>query len=235
MNYEELQRRINESIYKEEARRKILKTKREEKKQIKKAGGGHAIAKAIMPKNDEHNHSTDFEFGYNTTESIDERIAREHAERCMERIECNVCGFSFGFCQELKDEKEKLKMLPTGDNAGSRKKTAGKSGINWLSTEDLSTQPQEAKILSVFYNKNGRFGARVEMKLAFNGEIIYWGVEPKKDSNSPNYKMLLEKFGPNENDWIDQRILLYVEPHKFYENQFYIRVDFPEKKTPARK
>lgn len=227
--YQELQRRINESIHKEEARRKILKAKREEKNAIKKAGGGKQLAKIMLE--GKQSNDTDFNFGANESkESIDQRIAREHAERCMERVRCDVCGFSFGFCQELQDEKEKLRMLPSGNEPTTGKRNPSKTGINWLSVEDLTNQPQEAKILQVNYNKEGRFGARVEMKLAFNGEIIYWGVPPRKDDRNPNYKSLLDKFGPNENDWVDQRILLYNEAHKFYEGQYFIRVDFPAKK-----
>lgn len=260
--YQNLKRRLDESIHKEEARQKILRAKKAEKKALKKAGGGHTIAKSMLggkskeedkkafkicthdpntctmdycswSRCNEPDSSTDFNYGANETESVDQRIAREHAERCMERIVCNVCGFSFGFCQELQDEKEKIRMLPSGNEQSSGKRTT-KSGIKWLAPEDLNTTPQEAKILSVFYNKDGRYGARVEMKLAFDGEIVYWGVEPKKDSKSPNYKLLLEKFGANENDWIDQRILLYTEAHKFYEGQWYIRVDFPANKPSTK-
>lgn len=231
--YKQLKRRLDESIYKEETRRKILKAKREEKKAVKKAGGGKQLAKTMLE--NKYSTDTDFDFGANASkESIDERIAREHASRCMERICCSVCGFSFGFCQEVQDEKEKLRMLPSGNEQATGRKAASKSGIKWLSTDDLNNQPQEAKILAVNYNKDGKFGARVEMKLAFNGEICYWGVPPKKDDKNPNYKLLLEKFGPNENDWIDQRILLFTEPHKFYEGQYFIRVDFPTQKGKTR-
>lgn len=225
-----MKRRLDESIHKEEARQKIIRAKKAEKKALKKAGGGHHIAKQLMPQHDEHDHSTDFNYGANE-ESIDQRIARENAARCMERICCNVCGFSFGFCQELQDDKEKLRMLPSGNEPSTGKKTTSKSGLKWLSNEDLSPQPQEAKILGVNYNKDGRFGARVEMRLAFNGETVYWGVPPKKDDKNPNYKLLIEKFGPNENDWVDQRILLFLEPHPFYVGQYFVRVDFPKKNS----
>ncbi len=222
-----------------------LKKKREERESIEKAGGGHAIAKAMLSSEactkDANtckakyciwprccdDSDVDFDFGANVKD-IDERIAEQQAERCMERVECPACGHSHGFCAEIKEDKEKYKMLPTGNEDSGR--TRGKSTVKWLKVEDLSTTPKEAKVLAVNYNKEGRFGPRVELKLAFDGEITYWGVDPKKNSANPNYRDLTAKFGHDENNWVDQRILLYVEPHKFYEGQFNIRVDFPKPK-----
>lgn len=120
-------------------------------------------------------------------------------------------------------------MLPTGNespSSGGGKKREG--AMKWVKVEDLSITPKEAKILMVRLNKQGRFGARVEMKLALDGQIMYFGVPPNKEQT--NYALLIEKFGPEENDWVDQRILLYLEKDKFSE-QYFIRVDFPKKAT----
>lgn len=198
---------------------KALKKKREERDAIQKAGGGHAIAKALMAPAD-----TDFEFGHNTPEeSIDERIARESAERCMGQVVCDSCGKRHGYCVELTEEKEKPKMLPTGNEPVTGQRKQGT--MRWLKNTDLSTTPKEAKILMVRLNPNSRFGgATVELKLAFEGAIVYWSVKPTKGTT--NWDMLLEKFGPEENDWIDKRILFYLEKNAFSE-QYYIRVDTP--------
>lgn len=194
-----------------------LKKKREERDAIKKAGGGHAIAKALMP-------DTDFNYGQN--EDIDARIEREAATRCMGRVLCTDCGKSHGYCAEI-DEERKNKMLPTGEGSANEGRNNKKPGsMKWIKTEDLSTTPKEAKILMVRLNKQGRFGARVELKLAFEGQICYFGVPPNKEVT--NYALLLEKFGAEENDWVDQRILLFLEKDKFSE-QYFIRVDFPKK------
>lgn len=221
--YQDMKRRLDESIYKEEKRQQILRAKRAEKKAIKKGGGGHAIARAIMP-------DTDFEFGYNeqpsTTETIDERIAREQAGRCFTRIVCPTCGTHHGLCAELTENKEALKMLPTTNQSSSTGRKQREGAQKWLKVDDLSTTPKEAKILMVRLNKNGRFGARVELKLAFEGQIIYWGVAPNPEQT--NYAILLEKFGAEENNWVDQRIMFYLEKDKFTE-QYFIRVDVPKK------
>ena len=204
---------------------KALKAKREEADKIKKAGGGHAIAKAIMPDKD-----TDFEFGHNTYpesgEDIDRRIAEEAAQRCMGHVKCEVCGKFHGYCVEVAEDKERLKMLPTGNESQqSGKKRQG--GMEWLKNEDLNTTPREAKILMVRYNKEGRFGARVEMKLAIDGKIKFFGVPPKNDNT--NYSLLTGQFGHDENNWTDQRILLGLEQDEF-SNNYFIRVSFPEGK-----
>jgi len=229
--YEELKRRIDDSIKRDEARQRILRRKRDERRDIKKGGGGKEIARKILGGKRMGSSDTDFRFGANVDdgESIDERIAREQAERCMGKVYCPECKTYHGYCAEIKEEREKLKMLPTGDERSSSRSN-NQSGISWLKPEKLSTAAKEAKILAVHYNEKGRFGARVELKLALDGEIIYWGIDPKKNSENPNYKDLTAKFGHDENNWIDQRILLYVEEHKFYQGRFNIRVDFPKVK-----
>lgn len=234
--YEQMKRRLDESIRKDEARQKILRKKREEKKAIRKAGGGRAIAKAIMPDD------TDFEFGHNSSpseasEDIDRRIAQEAAGRCMGRVACTICKKFHGYCVEIDEQKEQLKMLPTGNEPqnGARNKRAG--GQKWLTNEMLSTSPQEAKILAVRYNQEGRFGARVEMKLAFRGEIIFWGVPPGKDpKKNANYIVLTKAFGHDENDWADQRIQLFLEQDEWSGNYFvHCEAEGAKKETAGRK
>lgn len=119
-------------------------------------------------------------------------------------------------------------MLPTSASSSTASGKRREGAMKWLKVEDLSTVAKEAKILMVRLNKNGRFGARVEMKLAFDGQIVYFGVPPNPEVT--NYAVLLEKFGPEENDWVDQRILLYLEKDKFSE-QYFIRVSIPPAET----
>lgn len=231
MSYEELQKKLEASIRKDEAQQRAIRTKREEKQQIKKSGGGHAIARAIMSKDTD----TGFDYGHNTqtstSETIDERIAREQSSRCMGQAVCNSCGKSHGYCAELEEEKERIKMLPSGDGAPAAKR---KGGMDWLKNEDLSKTAKEAKILGVRLDEEGQFGSRVNLKLALDGKIKFWGI-PTKKSKSPNYRLLLDKFGADENDWVDQRILILLEKDDF-SDQWFPRVDFPkaEKKPSGR-
>lgn len=224
--YEKLKKKLADSCDKEDAREAAIRKKRAERSAIKKSGGGHAVAKALMPKDSD----TDFAFGSNVPE---ESGLTEEAPRCMERVICGTCGVSHGFCAEITEDKEKYKMLPTGNETTT---TRGKrqGGMEWIKPEDLTLQPKEAKILMVRYNKEGRFGARVELKLAFDGHIKYIGISPKLEGNSPNYRILTAAFGHDENDWIDQRIVLFLEKEDFGE-QYFVRIDVPEDKTKSKR
>lgn len=168
---------------------------------------------------------TDFEFGHNKEPSV--------YDDCMGSVKCSACGKFHGYCKELNEDKEKLKMLPTGNEPQSGSRTKRQGGMDWIKNEDLGLQPKEAKILMVRYNKEGRFGARVEMKLAIEGKIKYWGIPPKIEGNSPNYRDLTAKFGHDENDWVDKRILLALEKEDFGE-QYFIRVLFPDDKSGGK-
>lgn len=223
-DYEEMKERLEKSFSKEAVRARILAEKREEKRAIKSAGGGHRIAKQILAGRGDHD--TDFNFGANTDvqnsePDIPPQQPTEPDDRCMGSVVCKRCGRFHGYCVELKEEKENLKMLPTGNdsNAGGRKR---EGAMRWLKVADLSTTPKEAKILMVRNNPDGRFGGVVELKMAFEGAIVYWSIPPKKGTT--NWDLLLEKFGPEENEWIDKRILFYLEKNAFTD-QFYIRVD----------
>jgi hypothetical protein len=149
--------------------------------------------------------------------SVDEIVAY-----CKERI------------TEITKHLKENTLLPKADSAPT---TSGKStrsrgqGLNWLRNEDLSKTPKAAKILAVRYDGENKFGPRVILKMAFEGETKFWGVSIKKN---PNYKLLLEKFGEDENDWVSSSILLWLEAEEFSE-QYYTRVGFPEAKEKSRK
>ena len=221
-SYDEIRKRTEENIRKEEAKRRILKKKREEQLAIKKAGGGHAIARAIM------GDDTDFNYGANepTAESIDERITREQASRCMAKIICHECGHYHGYCAEIKEEKNK--MLPTGDNNSTNNRRQG--GLNFINNQDLSTTPQEAKILMVKFSEKGKQGPSITLKLAFKGEIRYLWVPCRKTDD--RYKALLGAFGPDENNWVDERIHILLEKNEFTESH-QTAIKIPEQAAAA--
>lgn len=207
-SYEQLTQKLEESNRMEESRRRILKKKRDERAAIKRAGGGHALARAIMPED------TDFNYGHNERlESIDERIAGEQADRCMGQVICKKCGKFHGYCVEITEEKEKLKMLPTGDNDNNRRRTTG--GLNFINTPDLSTSPTEAKILLVKFTEKGKQGPSITLKLAFKGEIRYLWIPCRK--SDARYKTMIDSFGADENNWIDERIQIALEKDEFTE------------------
>jgi hypothetical protein len=216
LTYEELTNRIKEENRLYEAKQKILRAKREERKRIQQAGGGHSIAKQIMGRD------TDFNYGAN--------VDAEDPNRCMGQVVCKKCGKFHGYCIEVEEEKEKSKMLPTGEKEdGRRPQRSG--GLNFINTVDLTAQPQEAKILMVKYTDKGKQGPSITLKLAFKNEIRFLWVPCRK--SDPRYAILLNSFGPNENNWIDERINLLLEKDDFSDN-YKQSIQVPEK-TPAKK
>lgn len=230
--YKELQDKLEENIRKDEARQRILKQKRDERQAIKKGGGGKNISRAILGGGRVSN-DTDFSFGHNTPEAnseesgvdIDRRIAQEAANRCMGRVYCHICKTFHGYCAEVNEQKEKMKMLPTGDNSSGTQNRSRTGGLNFINAQDLSTQKQEAKILMVKFKEKDRTGKSrpsITIKLAFKGEMRYIWVPCQKDD--VRYSTLLTAFGPDENDWVDERITLSLEKDDFSEN-YQVKID----------
>ncbi len=116
-------------------------------------------------------------------------------------------------------------MLPQADSTDSNRAERGAARkSNRLRVEDLSTTPRDAKIIAVKADLEGRFGAQVIAKLAVNGDTKFWYLSIKKN---PNYKLLVEKFGHDENDWAGQKILLATQQDEF-SDQYFVRVSFPQ-------
>lgn len=123
-------------------------------------------------------------------------------------------------------------MLPNADQPQSSGRSGGSQKTsNRLRSEDLSKEKRDAKILAVKADPDGRYGAQVIVKVAVNGGVKFWYLDIKKN---PNYKLMVEKFGNDENDWVDARIQLDLEQDGFSDNWF-IRVHFPETTKSTRK
>lgn len=116
-------------------------------------------------------------------------------------------------------------MLPrSSDEAAVPSRSRSRNGMRYVKNEDLNLTPIAAKIQSVKYEPEAKFGPRVLLKLAMKGETYFWGVTTKKN---PNYNFLEQQFGHDENDWIGQEILLGLEQDEFTE-QYFPRVTFPD-------
>lgn len=171
---------------------------------------------------------TDFEFGHNA-----ENEPAAVPEACMGNVTCEHCGKRHGYCSEVEQQLKEGTMLPKADSDGSSQSsgTKKKGGIKYLTIEDLSRTPKEAKILAVKADADNRYGARVVLKISLDGTMMFWGVAIRKN---PNYRLLTDKLGHEENDWVDARILLHNEKDEFSE-QFFPRVSFPtETRSSAR-
>lgn len=121
-------------------------------------------------------------------------------------------------------------MLPQGDSPSNNKQTSNrrKGGMEYITNEVLSTQPREAKVIAVKYDPDNRYGARVVLKLAIDGQTKFWGV-PVNKAKSPNFRILTEAFGFEENDWVGKVITLQLEQDDF-SNQYFVRAGIPVQK-----
>ena len=137
---------------------------------------------------------------------------------------------------EIEKESEE-NMLPNagspsqGKRGGGGSRGGGSGGaLPYLNADMLSTQPKEAKILMVRNEPQHRFGPSVVVKLALEGKTVLWTLNI---SNNPNFSILLHKFGKEENEWVDKRILLLLEQDEFNE-QYNIRTQFPPKQDSKK-
>lgn len=125
-------------------------------------------------------------------------------------------------------------MLPAADggsqDTGSRKRSK-QGALTYLTNDMLSSKEvRTGKILATKLDEENRFGARVILKMAFEGKTVFYGVNIKKN---PNYKLLLDQFGREENDWVGNTIGLKLEKDEFTDGYF-ARVSFPEKQGRGR-
>jgi len=116
-------------------------------------------------------------------------------------------------------------MLPSSKGGDSQPRRGGRSanGMTYLTNEMLSTTAKAAKIIAVRADSENKYGPRVILKLALDGQTIFWGVNIKKN---PNYTLLEEKFGLDENEWVDKNIQLFLAKDDF-SGQYFARVQFP--------
>lgn len=118
-------------------------------------------------------------------------------------------------------------MLPSGETSTASTKGKRAGALKYLTNEMLSAKSQTpARITAVKVDEDNKYGARIILKLAMKGDTIFWGINIKKN---PNYKLLTDKLGFEENDWVDQEILLGLDQDSFT-GSYFARVDFPEKK-----
>lgn len=125
-------------------------------------------------------------------------------------------------------------MLPayTDDDSGVKgRRNKSRTGVPFLTSEDLSKSPKEGKILGVRHDPENKFGPAVLVKLALDGKAFMWTLRVKKN---PNLQLLIGKFGRDENDWVGQKIRLYLELDEFSE-QYFPRVQFTDEKSNSKR
>lgn len=97
-------------------------------------------------------------------------------------------------------------------NSGGRSSNKGKpSGIQWLRNEDCSTDRTTAKIIGVKVGADNFGNDVVNLKIAFKGQTFLDGIR----TNNPNLEILTHAFGDDENGWVGQELLIYLEEDDF--------------------
>jgi hypothetical protein len=133
---------------------------------------------------------------------------------------------------QLQKENEEMLPNPGRPKQGSRTSGGGTKGggaggaLPYLNADMLSIVPKEALILMVRSEPNHRFGPSVVCKISLEGRTMLWTLNI---DNNPNFGTLVHKFGKNEEEWVEKRILLLLEQDEFSE-QFNIRTQFPSAK-----
>src|SRR5205807_428893 len=90
-----------------------------------------------------------------------------------------------------------------------------RTGIPFLKVENLTQEPKRCKILAVKEDTDGKFNDYV-LKLAIAGTSYFWGLR----TNNPNFSILFNEFGAEENQWVGKEFLIHLEYDEFSEKQF---------------
>jgi len=117
-------------------------------------------------------------------------------------------------------------------SGGGRSK---RSGLAYLNNDSplLSLDKKKTKILAVKANppQEGRQNfSDVVVKLALSGESVLWGLK----TNNPNFEILTEEFGRDENDWVGKEFMIGLEEDDF-DHRKWIRIETMPKKPKAGK
>lgn len=178
---------------------------------------------------------------------------------CTGSVTCTRCGRRHGLCNEVNEQltgikddasiysnpgqpsEEWNKMIPRGNSeqssgGGNRSFGNGKrkqNGYTYLSTADLSTEKQTAKILDAKTMpddfKPGQ--SKVVIKLKFKGEIKLWSLR----QGNPNLETLGDALGDDETQWTNASVELFNEQDSFSGKMFmHSEVETPEAARPKK-
>jgi len=193
---------------------------------------------------------TEFNFGHNVTPDSAMDTAQNAAENgeprmCLGRVKCVRCGMPYGVCWEVEANLANggnVNMLTPAGNQTSQQSQAGRgfgkkrSGFDYITEAELSTDKVVARILAVKENKETlREGQRrfsdVVVKIAFKGQTWLFGMK----LDSPNLAILQQNLTLDENKWIGREFYLFIESEEF-SGRNYPRVEvIPEKKPGVKK
>lgn len=126
----------------------------------------------------------------------------------------------------LGEELEEMAMLPQpggGKTPSQRQSRNARGGPNvpFLTVEDVSQDPQPAKILAVITENTGYNDIIVKIQLG--ARRFFWGLK----ASNPNYETLFRTFGPNSDKWLDEEINIGLKFNETYEKNFVELFDMP--------
>jgi hypothetical protein len=111
--------------------------------------------------------------------------------------------------------EEVKQMIPTGNNQPqqSNTRTTSRTGLPYIAEANqhtfLTTDPQTAKIIDCRVNAEQR--NPLTLKIVVAGKQFLWGINPK----NPNWNILLEAYGNQENDWVGKQLGMYLAEDSF--------------------
>jgi hypothetical protein len=102
----------------------------------------------------------------------------------------------------------------TTTTTSSKSGKSKQSGHKYLSVNDLTHSPKDAKILACMVEVQHNFSKTesvVIVKLSLDGQIRLWTLRV----NNPNLDTLTHAFGSEENDWVEKKIQLRISEPTF--------------------
>lgn len=129
------------------------------------------------------------------------------------------------YAAKILEEVDEMIPETSGGGGDSKPHRRKGGGMKWLNNDMLTREPQEAEILAVKYDEEGRFGPAVTLKLQLDRKVIFYSLRLK--GNNPNLDILIQKWGRDESMWADKKITLSLQEDQFSE-QLFPRIGFPK-------
>jgi hypothetical protein len=173
--------------------------------------------------------------------SLAAHVKAMHGEKQLDWIEGEAIVYEglppFAFNQ-IKIEKGELIMLPAPKQAKGDQGQGGRGrggarerqepAVPFLKVEHLTNDPVTAKVLGVRTENVG--WNDIVVKLAIKGRSFFLGLK----ADNPNYSVLINGLGRDENKWMGEEILIGNELNEFYEKNFVTVFEAPAKARKSK-
>lgn len=148
--------------------------------------------------------SSSFNFGYNRIE----RELDENSGTCHGKVICCHCGRKYGTCGDVESILlERDEMLKRQQSGSDGRKTRAGAGLTYLKIEHLSIDKRTCRIQAARQEKDKWDNDSVVLRVTYNSQTFLFQV----NSKSPNYNILIDLFGDNEETWPGNEFLIYLQ------------------------